>query len=83
MTTVAVLAEDEDDALSWAVHNHHRLAGAHLVLLWWPEPMKTILRDTDGFDRLIVTAAANTDPRIAAWKAALLSKVRGMGKEPA
>ena len=83
MTTVALLAESEDDALSWAVHNRHRFTDTRITLLWWPEPMKRILRDTDGFDRLIVTAAANTDPRIAAWKAAVLSKVRGMGKEPA
>lgn len=76
MTTIAVIAEDEDDALAWAVHNSRRFPGADIQLMWWPDRMKRVLLETQGFDRLIATTTASRDPRIEAWKAAALTKLR-------
>ena len=43
MTTVAVLAEDEDDALSWAVNNWHRHKG-----IWREVPVEELAREAQS-----------------------------------
>ena len=79
MTNVLIIAADEDDALATV---RARRPEGHITLIWDTCMAKII--QNGPFDRLLVTAAAQKDPRVQTWIAACRTRLRGPdGKTPA
>lgn len=79
MTDVLVIAANEDDALEFALR---RKPEGHITLVWDTCMAKVI--QNGPFDKLIVTTAAQKDPRVQTWIAAVRTRLRGPdGKTPA